>query len=196
MPEAVSALAGRRAPGYIGIEDTGLRGQVALKGDLGSAGVADAVRAAAGVDVPGVRQVTRDGGNEDGRAVVWMAPDELLLLVPYAEAGDVAARLREALAGQHHLALDMSDARVVIRLTGAAVGEVLAKGAPPDLSDRAFPPGSARRTHLGGVAVAFWRLGAETWEVVAFRSYAHHLLAWLEDASRPGSEVGLCSNGG
>ena len=187
MPEPVSALAGRRAPGYIGIEDTGLRGQVALKGDLGSAALADAVRAVAGVDVPGVRQVTRNGE----RAAVWMAPDELLLLLPYAEVGDVVARLGEALGGQHHLALDMSDARAVLRLTGAAVGEVLAKGAPPDLSDRAFPPGSARRTHLGGVAVAFWRLDAETWEVVAFRSYAHHLIAWLEDAARPGSEVGL-----
>ncbi len=191
MPDAVSALEGRRAPGYIGIEDTGLRGQVALKGDLGNPAVAGAVKEFAGVEVPGVWQVAREDGVADGRAAVWMAPDELLLLVPYAEAGDTMARLGEALDGEHHLALDMSDARTVLRLTGPAVGEVLAKGAPPDLSDRAFPPGSARRTHLGGVAVAFWRLDAETWEVVAFRSYAHHLVAWLEDAARPGSEIGL-----
>lgn len=186
MPEAVSALSGRRSAGYVRIEDAGLRGQVALKGDLGGAGIAGAVKELAGVDVPGALQVAHDGG----RAAVWMAPDELLLLLPYAQAGDAVARAGEMLGDEHHLALDMSDARVVLRLTGTAAGEVLAKGAPCDLSDRAFPPGTARRTHLGGLAVAIWRLDAETWEVVAFRSYAHHLMAWLEDAARPGAEVG------
>lgn len=187
MPEAISALSGRRAVGYVRIEDSGLRGQVALKGDLDSADMNRLVGEMIGVDVPGARQIAAAA---DGRAAVWMAPDELLLLVPYAQAGEAVARAGEMLAGHHHLAVDVSDARVVLRLTGSAVGEVLAKGAPTDCSDRACPPGSARRTHLGGVAVAFWRLDGDTWEIVTFRSVAHHLLAWLEDASRPGAEIG------
>jgi sarcosine oxidase, subunit gamma len=186
MPEPVSVLSGRRPAGYVGIEDTGLRGQVTLKGELGGRAMAGAVRELVGLKMPGVRQVMAGQGN----AAVWMAPDEVLLLMPYADAPGAVARAGEVLKGRHHMALDVSDARVVLRLTGAAVGEVLAKGAPTDLSDRACPPGSARRTHLGGMAVAFWRLDAETWEIVAFRSYAHHLVAWLEDAARPGAEVG------
>ncbi|HET7408756.1 MAG TPA: sarcosine oxidase subunit gamma family protein, partial [Paracoccaceae bacterium] len=154
MPEPASALAGRRADGYIRIEDSGPRGQVTLRGDLGGAEISRFVKELAGVGVPGVWQVTREGD----RAAVWMAPDELLLLIPYAEAGQAVARAGEMLEGRHQLALDVSDARVVLRLAGPLVGEVLAKGAPCDLSDRAFPPGSARRTHLGGLAVAFWRL--------------------------------------
>jgi sarcosine oxidase subunit gamma len=187
MAEPVSALLGRRAIGYIGIEDTGPRGQVTLKGYLGSPAIAAVVREILALDVPGVRQIAAG----DGGAAVWMAPDELLLLMPYPQAGEAVARAGEMLESQHHMALDVSDARVVLRLTGAAVGEVLAKGAPTDLSDRACPPGSARRTHMGGLAVAFWRLDAETWEIVALRSYAHHLIGWLEDAARPGSDVGL-----
>ncbi len=70
------------------------------------------------------------------------------------------------------------------------MGEVLAKGVPCDLSDRAFPPGSARRTTTAGIAVALWRLEPELWEIVAFRSHARHLFAFLEDSARPGSEVG------
>src|SRR5690606_38972185 len=119
---------------------------------------AKVVKELTGVAVPGTWQVAREGD----RAAVWMAPDELLLLMPYAAAGDALARAGEVLAGRHHMALDVSDARVVLRLTGSRVSEVLAKGAPCDVSDGAFPPGSARRTHLGGLAVAIWRLDAET----------------------------------
>lgn len=192
MSEAVSVLAGVSArDACIGIEDTGLRGQLMLKGDLGDAKVGEAVREIAGVGVPGVWQVAFAGD----RGAVWMAPDELLLLVPYAEAPAAVVRLDEMLSGmqpaRHHLALDVSDMRAVLRLTGPLVAEVLAKGVPCDLSDRAFPPGSARRTTTAGIAVALWRLEAELWEIVAFRSYAGHLMAFLEDGARPGSEVGF-----
>lgn len=187
-PVPVSALAGARArDAFIGIEDSGLRGQVMLRGDLASPEIAGAVREVAGVDVPGTWTVRMAGE----RGAVWMAPDELLLLVPHADAGAAVARLGETLADQHHLALDVSDMRVVLRLTGRLAGEALAKGVPCNISDRAFPPGSARRTTTAGIAVALWRLEREVWEIVAFRSHARHLFAFLEDGARPGSEVGF-----
>jgi sarcosine oxidase, subunit gamma len=184
----VSALALARAhDSVIGIEDTGLRGQVMLKGILASGEIAGAVREVAGVEVPGTWHAAMEGE----RGAVWMAPDELLLLLPYAEAPSAVARLDEMLSGQHHLALDVSDMRAVLRLTGPLAGEVLAKGVPCDLSDRAFPPGSARRTTTAGIAVALWRLDPETWEIAAFRSHARHLMGFIEDGARPGSEVGF-----
>ncbi len=188
MSEPVSALAGARAhQAVIGIEDIGLRGQVMLKGDLGSQEVAGAVREITGANVPGIWGAVF----ADDRGAVWMAPDELLLLVPYPDAPATVVRLDEMLAGQHHLALDVSDMRAVLRLTGPLVAEVLAKGVPCNLGDRAFPPGSARRTTTAGIAVALWRLDAEVWEIVAFRSYARHLMAFLKDGALPGSEVGF-----
>lgn len=185
MSEPVSPLIGRSADGYVKIEDTGVRGQITLRGDLGSEGIAGVVQELIGAGIPGTWQITRNGD----RKAVWIAPDELLLLLPRKEVLDAVARAEEMLAGQHHLVLDVSNARVVLRLTGAAVAEVLGKGAPCDLSERAFPPGSARRTRLGALAVGIWRLDDETWEIVAFRSYAYHLMAWLEDAARIGAEV-------
>jgi sarcosine oxidase subunit gamma len=184
----VSALAGARArDAVIGIEDTGLRGQVMLKGELADPDLAGAVLEIAGVEVPGVWRAAFS----NDRGAVWMAPDELLLLLPYADAPAAVGRLGEALAGQHHLALDVSDMRAVLRLTGPLVGEVLAKGVPCDLRDRAFPPGSSRRTTTAGIAVALWRPATELWEIAAFRSHATHLMAFLEDGARPGSEVGF-----
>ncbi len=187
VSEPVSALAGASVRGAcVGIEDAGPRGQVLLKGDFAGQEMAGAVSEIAGVEMPATWGVRMTGE----RGAVWMAPDELLLLVPRAEAAAAVERLGQLLAGRHHLALDVSDMRVVLRLTGPLVGEVLAKGVPCDLSDRAFQPGSARRTTTAGIAVALWRLEPELWEIVAFRSHAGHLFAFLEDSARLGSEVG------
>lgn len=192
MSDPRSALAGAHArDAVIGIEDSGLRGQIMLKGNLGSGAFAAAVREVAGVAVPGTWRIDISGE----RGAVWMAPDELLLLLPYDEAPAAVARLDKLLAdrqaAQHHLALDLSDMRAVLRLTGPLAGEVLAKGVPCDLRDRAFPPGSARRTTTAGIAVALWRREQEVWEIAAFRSQAHHLMAFLADGARPGAEVGF-----
>lgn len=184
MSEAVSALGGIRSEGTIAVVDRGATGMVTLRGDLDA--IAGAVRQATGLDVPGTWQASF---GEDGGAVVWMAPDELLIVTDYDAVDGIAQTLGEAFTGTHHLALNVSDARVVLRLEGTRVAEVLAKGAPVDLSESAFPVGSARRTHLGGIAVGFWRRDAETWEIVAFRSFGQHLYDWLVEQSRPGSEV-------
>jgi sarcosine oxidase subunit gamma len=189
MPEPVSALnrAAIQAGHSIRIVDRGPVGQVTLRGDLGSEALAAAVKQEVGVDLPGPLGAAFD----EGRGAVWMSPDELLLFTAYAEAGALAESLDEALAGEHHLAVNVSDARAVLQLTGEGVAEVLAKGAPLDLSEAAFPVGTARRTHVGGIAVAFWRKAEHEWEIVCFRSVARHLFDWLAQASREGSEVGV-----
>jgi sarcosine oxidase subunit gamma len=170
----------------IRIEDRGTVGQVTLRVDLGSEALRAAVRAGVGVDVPGPLQAAFDGD----RGAVWMSPDELLLFTAYDQAGELVASLGEALAGEHHLAVNASDARAVITLTGAGVAEALAKGAPVDLTEATFPVGTARRTHIGGVAVGIWRKAEHEWEIVCFHSFARYLFDWLVDSSRQGGEVG------
>jgi len=188
MPDPVSALnrAATQAGHTIRIVDHGPVGQVTLRGDLASAALRGAVRDAIGVEVPG----PLSAAFEDGRGAVWMSSDELLLFTAYREAEALVAALDAALAGEHHLAINVSDARTVLALTGAGVDEVLAKGAPIDLSPAAFPVGTARRTHVAGIAVAFWRKSEMEWEIVCFRSFARHLYDWLGQSSLEGSEVG------
>ena len=187
MSDPVSALAGARAAdAVIGIEETGLRGMITVRADLHGVAVGNALDYVLGLKAPEPLRLTRAG---DATAI-WMSPDEILLLLPHAVVDEKVAALETALSGAHHMVVNVSDARAVLRLSGPLVGEVLAKGAPCDVSDRGFPPGTARRTHLGGLAVGIWRLEDELWEIVAFRSYAHHLLAWLEQAAMPGAEVG------
>jgi len=171
----------------ISIADRGPVGQVTLRGDLSSKALKKAVRAGVGVDVPQPLRAAFDGD----RGAAWMSPDELLLFTAYDQAGALAAALGAALAGEHHMAVDVSDDRAVIALAGAGVAEVLAKGAPVDLSAAAFPAGTARRTHIGGVAVGFWRKTGHEWEIVCFHSFAQYLFDWLIEASAEGGEVGV-----
>jgi sarcosine oxidase subunit gamma len=70
--------------------------------------------------VTGTKIPAQRGSRFNGdRACGWMSPDEYLLVLPYAEVGATVAALSKALAGEHFLAVDVSDARAMFRITGA-----------------------------------------------------------------------------
>ncbi|MEO0959366.1 MAG: sarcosine oxidase subunit gamma family protein [Pseudomonadota bacterium] len=183
---APMGTAGRVIEGHVRVIEAGVQGMVSVKTDLALPALDAVLREVCGVGVP-MRLTVWSSGD---RAVVWMAPDELLVLVPAAEAGAVAGRIEAALGEAHALVADMSSARTLFRLEGARAGEVLAKGAPLDFRDAGFAVGTARRTHLGPVAVGIWREAAEAWSLVCFRSYAPYTADWLAAAVAEGSEVG------
>jgi heterotetrameric sarcosine oxidase gamma subunit len=104
------------------------------------------------------------------RGVAWMAPDELLVMVPLAEAGATLRALEEGLAGEFATAADVSHARAVFRVTGRHWRDVLAKLCPVDFAPVAFLPGEIRRTRAAQVAVAIWMSGEHEVTLVCFRS--------------------------
>lgn len=183
MSEPVSALGGATYTGFATVADAGLRGMITLRGDLGAPATAAAVKAATGTAVPAPRRIAVAGD----RAAAWMSPDEILILVPYATAGATLAALGTALAGTHHLAADVSDARAMFTIRGPKAGEVLMKLCPADLS--ALAEGEVRRTRAAQVAAAFWKSGPEEFTLVSFRSVAAYVMGLLETAARPGSEL-------
>ena len=75
------------------------------------------------------------------RGVAWMSPDELLLLCPYDQVSDTIDMLTKCFGSNHTLAVNVSDARAVFRISGAHSRDVLAKLAPVDLSPATFTPG-------------------------------------------------------
>jgi sarcosine oxidase subunit gamma len=159
---------------------------VTLRVDLGAPGLAAAVGAATGCAMPETRRITF----ADGNAVAWMAPDELMLFRAPGGAGAAVETLAAMLGTAHHLAVDVSDARLLFRIEGPGAREVLGKGAPVDLAPDAFGPGDFRRTRLGQVAVAFWMPEPEAFELMCFRSVGGFVADWLAHAARPGSLPG------
>lgn len=181
MAEAVSALPGAVAPGWVTVRDLGLVGMISLRGDLDNAALRAVVEEVTGQQVPPPGQIYV----HQMRGAAWMSPDEVLLLVPCAEAQAICARIDAGLAGQHHLAANVSDARAVIAVEGAGAAEVLAKLAPVDLHPDHFAPGQFRRTLMGQIAAAFWRDDAR-FVVICFRSVAEYAFALLAQSAKDG----------
>ncbi|MEL6265410.1 MAG: sarcosine oxidase subunit gamma family protein [Pseudomonadota bacterium] len=173
-------------PADLAIRRDDTAAMVTLKADLADPAVAAAVTQVTGAAMPGPLAVTRAGET----AVVWMAPDELMILGPEGSAGATVAALEAALPSA--LALDMSDARTLFAIEGPAARDTLAKGVPVDLRPAVFTPGTARRTHMGQVAIGVWLdpEGGERFGLVCFRSLAAYVAEWLAEAGQPAGRVG------
>ena len=183
MSEPKSALGGAVAAGFASVREIGPVGMITLRAKPEAAGLAKAVKAAVGTGLPGVRQIVTEGD----RACGWMSPDEYLLVLPYAAVAGALEAIGKAMAGAHHLAVDVSDARAVFRVEGAKADQVLAKLSPVDFATLA--PGELRRTRAAQVAAALWREG-DGFTVVCFRSVARYVFDLLATGAKPGSELG------
>jgi sarcosine oxidase subunit gamma len=152
---------------------------VNLRGDPGGA-FSDAVRAVTGIDVP-LTPNTWTGARD--RALIWLGPDEWLLVAPDGEAADIEARLRGRLSGHAWLSIvDVSSNYAGFALAGTCARDVLAKGCSLDLDARAFAPGSAAQTTLAQASVLLTGVGDDIIEIRVRNSFARYLLSWLDDA--------------
>jgi len=182
MSEAVSALGGMTRTGFATVAEAGLKGMITIRADLGSGALAGAL-GGLGLSVPGQRGVVTG----DGRTVAWMSSDELLLICSYDEAPGLATQIGDALAGEHSLVANVSDARASFTISGPKADEVAMKLSPVDFAT--LPAGEMRRTRTAQVAAALWRSGPEEISLVCFRSVAGYVMSLLEVSSRKGGEI-------
>lgn len=187
MSNSVSALSGASASGFATVRDMGLQGMITLRGDLSAVTMQKAVKAAAGGDMPSAGHISLS----ETSSAAWMSPDELLVIVPYADADAKVAEISKGLGSAHHMAVNVSDARCMFALSGedALVREALAKLMPVDLSQDAFKVGQFRRSRMAQVPAAIWMAAPGEARIVCFRSVAQYVFDLLKGATAPGSEV-------
>jgi sarcosine oxidase subunit gamma len=190
MSNSVSALDGNVQVGAVCVSETGLRGMISLRGNLSDESLCACVTDLAGVDFPQTGQALV----RDDKGLIWMSPDEILILAAYDDARQVIDVVEEKLKGTHFLATNVSDARSVIAVQGRYAREVLAKLAPVDLHPDAFGPGSFCRSRLAQAAAAFWMRDDETIEVMTFRSTAAYAFGLLAKAAEGGAVGHLVSH--
>lgn len=107
-----------------------------------------------------------------GAKCVWFGYRQALLIGPAPDAG------LSAFAA----VVDQSDSWVVLRLQGAAAADVLARLTSIDLRGAVFKRGHTARTELRHMMVSITRVGADAFEIMAFRSMAKTLVDDLNGA--------------
>jgi sarcosine oxidase subunit gamma len=129
-----------------------------------------------------------DVGGTGDTAVLWMGPQEFLVVAP-AEAheslgGDLIQALRSALGDGEGQVVDLSANRTTFELTGRRARALLEKGCSLDLHPRVLKTGTALSTEIGNIPAVLWKTGDESYRIFPRASFAYFLGRWLLDAMR------------
>jgi sarcosine oxidase subunit gamma len=175
------AAVSRTSGGTLRLAELPFLTQVNLRIDPKSP-AAEVIGLALGVPLPLEPNTVNRGGE---LAVLWLGPDEWLLVGPPGTAGKLEARLREAVGEEPASVVDVSAQRTTLLVAGPRAAELLAHGCSLDLHPRSFEAGRCAQTTLARAQVVlvprherkcgFW--------VLVRSSFAGYLADWLLDAA-------------
>jgi len=159
--------------------------QVNLRADPADRYVMRRVAAALDADLPTAPNTATAAGI---RQLLWLGPDEWLVVGPDGDARWIERALRSALGAPPNAVpgsvVDVSAARAVLELHGPAARAVLEKGCALDLHPRAFRPGHCAQTLVSRAEVIIHQTADPTYRLLVRASYARYLALWLLDAMR------------
>jgi sarcosine oxidase subunit gamma len=126
--------------------------------------------------------------------LLWLGPDEWMVVAPDGAEIELEARLAAAVAPHGGTVTDVSESRTTIVVTGPRARDALAKGCPLDLHPRGFATGTCAQSIVAKVGVIIHRTDSGAageharFELHVLRSFADYLWRFLEDA---GQEYGV-----
>ncbi|GIH48334.1 sarcosine oxidase subunit gamma [Microbispora rosea] len=140
---------------------------------------AERIGTAMGVPLPMEPGTAAGGGDLE---VLWLGPDEWLVVGPDGAAPGLVERLAEAAAGEHVSVVDVSAQRTALVVAGERARDVLAHGCVLDLHPRVFGPGRVAQTTLARAGVVLVA-GEDGFRLLVRSSFAAYVAEWLLDAS-------------
>jgi sarcosine oxidase subunit gamma len=121
---------------------------------------------------------------KDLRAMLWLGPDERLLIGPEDPGAEMLRLLQHALAGTEHSLVEISHAQTAFEVSGARAAAAINTGCPLDLDQASFPVDMCTRTVLAKAQIMLWRTGPEAFRVETARSFAPYVTKILALAAR------------
>jgi sarcosine oxidase, subunit gamma len=118
------------------------------------------------------------------RIAIRLGPDEWLLLLPEADAAEVAASLEAMLTDRLYSLTDISHRQTGIILEGAAVADILNGGCALDFDLAAFPVGMGTRTIFFKAEIVLWRQSETRFHLEVWRSFAPYVWELLSTIGR------------
>jgi sarcosine oxidase, subunit gamma len=114
--------------------------------------------------------------------VLWLGPDEWLVVAPPADRRRLEEELRAALGAESGAVVDVSGERTILQLSGPRAREVLMKGCSIDLHPTAFAVGRCAQTGLARAQVVLVPTREDAFWIFVRSSFSDYLSAWLGDA--------------
>lgn len=175
-----TALQSREAPKDLAVDIREIvsRGMIDLRGLAGDSKFLAAAKEVLGLDLPTAPRSSAAWGEIQA---LWLSTDQWLILCPRAKTIDLLAALRQALAGIHSFAVDVSDMRTIIRLEGDNARHVLLKGSSLNLLSSDYEAGTVRRLRFAEIAALLHIVSVkpDVIDLYVFRSYATYAWDWL-----------------
>lgn len=138
-----------------------------------------------GCPLPGPHRSARGDRDDGGSLVLWLGPDEWLVLEGASIPSSLEQDLRDALSGSGAVT-EQSGQRTQILVTGDPAG-LLAKGMSHDLRPEVFPERAVVQSHLAqAVVTALSRRnedGSPQIELFVRSTFARYVADWLLDAA-------------
>jgi methylglutamate dehydrogenase subunit D len=117
--------------------------------------------------------------SNNGIALLGTGPDKWLAINDTRDT-EFVSNLETQLQGFASV-VEQSDGLGVLRLSGPALSETLAKGVQIDLAPAAFPTGSVAVTSIAHIGATLWKVDDQpTIDVAVARSLSNGFLHWLE----------------
>ena len=134
------------------------------------------VAAELGANLPGPNRALDAGG----RRVVWLGPDEWLIVATDGEERGLVAILEDAI-GVDGAVIDLSANRTGLALSGPAARDVLATCCSLDFHPRAFQPGTCAQTLIQKAGVLIDQRDEHTYLLLMRPSFSAYIAEWLID---------------
>lgn len=119
---------------------------------------------------------------KEGRAALWLGPDEWLLLFPPEQRDAIDASFQQTLGELPYSLVDVGERQVALLIEGAKAAELLNCGCPLDFDT--LPEGFCSRTMLGKAEIVLWRKGPTSFHIEVWRSFASYVGLLLAEAGR------------
>jgi sarcosine oxidase subunit gamma len=171
--------------GALRIEERPFLGKFILRSDPSES--AKRLSDALGIGLP-LEPLTSTTSGET--SLLWLGPDEWMLVTAPLEAMERSAAARQALASVHHQLVAVGDYYTVIEIAGAKAREALMKLTTLDLHPRAFRAGMVAGSVFGRATATLWQVsddaaeGGPVFRLFIRWSMADYLWCLIADAGR------------
>jgi len=177
-------LINQPSDGGIVFHEAAFSGHLNLRGNAQDAEFLSGVEQVLGVALP---VSPCSSAKSETAQIMWLAPDEWLIVVDSGNEYDIEQKLRANLTG-HFAISDISGAQTIVELSGSNIHDLMKKSTGYDFYLEHFPIGKVVGTTFAKAGAHILRVSEDKFQLIIRRSFSDYVWLWIQQGSQ---EYGL-----